>query len=198
MGALLGQIDRQAEEGHVVAAYGQGCHKPTLFTELIALDCAEMSEQDTSPEAADSPAEPGTWKSPWPLVAVAIPLLVALTWAILVPSPTNEVGDPAAGRAVFARCQACHGVDGRGMPGYAPALAGNPAVRGDARVLVDRVLAGGNTSIGKWSSVMPGFAQQLNDQEVAAVVSFIRSAWGDAAGVVDTAFIHERRSHLGK
>lgn len=87
-----------------------------------------------------------------------------------------------------ARCAHCHGDDGRGVArAYVP-LAGNPAVLRDPPANLVQVVLGGafpaSTAGNPRPFGMPPFAVELDDEEVAAVLSYIRSAWGHRAGAV--------------
>lgn len=103
------------------------------------------------------------------------------------PPPVAAAPRPAAGadgRIVFERnCAGCHGADGRGRAGYYPPLAGNPDLARDVAFPVLVVLHGlaGAIEVGgtAYDAVMPAF-DQLSDAEVAAVVNYVRSAWGNA------------------
>ncbi len=85
-------------------------------------------------------------------------------------------------------CQACHGTDGKGVPGIYPALAGNRSVIMDSPLNVIRsVLNGGyppTTAGNPRPYGMPPFQQILRNEEVALVVSYIRNAWGNRASLV--------------
>ena len=91
-------------------------------------------------------------------------------------------------RVYAARCAACHGGDGRGIAGVYPPLDRNPAVTEPSGVDATRiVLLGGfapSTRDNPRPYSMPPFAQQLNDADVAAVVSYIRQAWHNQAAPV--------------
>lgn len=90
--------------------------------------------------------------------------------------------DPQLGRRVYARCQACHGIDGRGVPGNYPGLAGAPRLNAaDPSAAITLVLNGAPR--GTYNGTMPGFAD-LADHEVAAVLTWARSQWGNAAAPV--------------
>jgi mono/diheme cytochrome c family protein len=91
------------------------------------------------------------------------------------------------GKAVFTtNCQACHQAAGTGIKGAFPALAGDPFVTGEPSVLTARVLTG--------KGGMPAFGPQLSDAEIAAVLSYIRSAWGNHAGAVTPAQVSAARA----
>lgn len=86
-------------------------------------------------------------------------------------------------------CARCHGEQGEGVPGiYAP-LAGNRAVTLDpAANAVQVVLQGGfapATAGHPRPFGMPPFGGELSDADVAAVLSVVRSSWGNAAAPVD-------------
>jgi mono/diheme cytochrome c family protein len=96
----------------------------------------------------------------------------------------GRVAQPGA--AAFLRnCASCHGLDGRGG-GDMPALAGNPAVLDSDPVSLIRVVMNGTPTSSEPDAPkgpsMPQFRTWLKDQEIADVVGFIRSAWGNRTG----------------
>ena len=106
---------------------------------------------------------------------------------------TTEVANSKAlvaqGVKVYARhCRDCHGDDGQGVAGVYPPLAGNSAMLEPSGINATRmVLLGGfppTTAANPRPYSMPPFAQKLDDAEVAAVVSYIRHAWGNQAPAV--------------
>jgi mono/diheme cytochrome c family protein len=90
------------------------------------------------------------------------------------------------GSAVYTgSCASCHGLDAKGFTPYMPSLAGNPVVLDDnPSSLINEVL---NASIPLAASGapdsyrMPQFRQQLSDQDIADVITFIRNQWGNQA-----------------
>jgi mono/diheme cytochrome c family protein len=87
-------------------------------------------------------------------------------------------------------CAACHGADGKGQPPFMPPLAGNPAVLdADPSSLINLVLNGAEPLVVKGvpdAYRMPQFRIQMNDEHIADVLSFVRSAWGNNADAVST------------
>jgi mono/diheme cytochrome c family protein len=85
-------------------------------------------------------------------------------------------------------CAACHRPDGMGYDRVFPKLAGNPVVEAaNAISLVSIVLAGSQTPRTAQTPaqfVMPAFAWRLNDQNVADLVNFIRTSWGNSASAM--------------
>jgi len=141
------------------------------------------------PESPTDDAE-SLRRSSWPLLAFLAPLALALMSIVVLRSRPDAPTQPVDGRAVYARCQACHSVDGVGIPGYAPALVNSPVISGPAEALIERILVGsfiGNdVRPGSWSAVMPGFAAQLDDAEVAAVAQWLVTTWGSNPAPADT------------
>ncbi len=74
-------------------------------------------------------------------------------------------------------CSRCHNLDGGGLSRIFPNLAGNPLVTlHDPIPVIETVLNGQGS--------MPGFKNSLTDEELAAVISYIRNTWGNEASVV--------------
>ncbi len=72
-------------------------------------------------------------------------------------------------------CAACHQANGEGVPGVFKALKGSAKATGDATVHIETVLNGvAGTAMAAWKD-------QLNDLEVAAIVTYERNAWGNDA-----------------
>ena len=83
----------------------------------------------------------------------------------------------ARGETVYqANCSACHGATGAGIPGAFPAMTGSPVVLGDAAGHVDIVVNG------KAGTSMSAFKAQLNDVDIAAVITFERNSFGNSVG----------------
>jgi mono/diheme cytochrome c family protein len=86
-------------------------------------------------------------------------------------------------------CAACHRSAGKGYTETFPALAGNPVVNtADPVSAINIVLNGGtvpSTSKAPTHFTMPAFGDRLTDQEVADLLTFIRSSWGNNAPPVD-------------
>jgi len=83
----------------------------------------------------------------------------------------------ARGETVYqANCSACHGPTGAGIPGAFPAMTGSAIVNGDAAGHIDVVVNG------KTGTAMASFKGQLNDVDIAAVVTYERNALGNSVG----------------
>ncbi|MFA7388187.1 MAG: cytochrome c oxidase subunit II [Thiohalobacteraceae bacterium] len=78
------------------------------------------------------------------------------------------------GEAVYAaNCTACHQANGEGVPGAFPALKGGAITTGPIEDHLEIVLNG------KPGTAMAAFGNQLNDADIAAVVTYERNAWGN-------------------
>jgi mono/diheme cytochrome c family protein len=108
--------------------------------------------------------------------------------------------DSKPGASVYIdNCAACHRTDGHGYTKVFPALAGNPVLQSqDPTSLIHIVLKGGTlpaTHTAPSTFTMPGFAWRLSDQEVADVVSFIRSSWGNGGSPVKASEVADLRTN---
>ena len=96
-------------------------------------------------------------------------------------------------------CAVCHQADGQGQPGTFPPLAGSSWVTEDAETPIRAVLLGISGPIEvngqAFNGAMPA-QSQLNDQQVAAVVSHVRTSFGNDAEPVDEATVAAVRSAL--
>lgn len=105
---------------------------------------------------------------------------------------------PLGARLYLDNCAACHFVTGKGAPEIFPELQGNPAVVGkDPAALVSVILNGTSapsTDRRPMRLVMQGYADRLNDEEVAALASFVRSSWGNQAGQVSQQQVAKARA----
>lgn len=99
--------------------------------------------------------------------------------------PKGGDEDLVLGKRVFEQvCALCHGVDGNGKPGQAPPLAGSEWVTTDSVGRLIRIpLQGLNGPIKvkgeTWSLSMPAMGAALPDDQLAAVLSYMRNSWGN-------------------
>lgn len=117
--------------------------------------------------------------------------LLSLPARAAAPTRTRIDGQALAdrGHVIYAeRCADCHGKDGAGVPGVYPPLDGNASVMEPTGINAIRVvLLGGFPPVTGGNPrpySMPPYAQQLNDGDVAAVVTYIRQAWSNHASAV--------------
>ncbi len=106
-----------------------------------------------------------------------------------------------AGEQIYAdECSACHQPDGKGQAGLFPALSGSPSVEQTNPTTVLHVVLRGALSVGTkpapTAPAMPQFGWILNDGQVAAVVTYIRNAWGNSAPSVTASDVKKTRKML--
>jgi mono/diheme cytochrome c family protein len=118
------------------------------------------------------------------------------------PQPVSAQ-DPAMqqGEAIFnERCAACHTMAGEGIVGLFPRLNGAPLVQQSQATSLIRVVLEGSRGVATDGAptgpAMPSFAWQLSDADVAAVVTYIRNAWGNAAPAVSASGVANIRQTL--
>jgi mono/diheme cytochrome c family protein len=114
-------------------------------------------------------------------------------------SPSESSLLLAFGETVYkTHCASCHAADGRGMPPQYPPLAGNPSIQMQSAVNPIRMVLNGGFPPGTAGNPMPygmpPFAQTLSDDEVAAVVTYIRAAWGNRGAAVSARDANQLRT----
>lgn len=118
------------------------------------------------------------------------------------PAPL-AASEPAikSGAAIYRdECSACHTPGGSGIPGLFPRLAGSPAVQSDDPTSLIHVVMDGArsaaTDAAPTGPAMPAFGWALADQDMAAVLTYIRNSWGNAASAVTAAAVGKQRRAL--
>jgi mono/diheme cytochrome c family protein len=119
------------------------------------------------------------------------------------PPPALEASDPVmkAGQAIYRdQCSACHKLDGSGVADLFPALRDAPSVRAaDPTSLIRVVVDGAKTASTGGAPTGPGmptYGWQLNDKQIAAVLTYVRNAWGNAAAPVPESAVRSARTSL--
>jgi mono/diheme cytochrome c family protein len=104
-------------------------------------------------------------------------------------SAQRMVTATASGEATYQKiCAACHQGNGLGVPNAFPPLAGSPWLLDDRQTPIRIVLLGITGPItveGKtFNGMMPAFKDQLSDQEIALVLTHVRSSFGNQAPAI--------------
>jgi mono/diheme cytochrome c family protein len=105
------------------------------------------------------------------------------------------------GEAVFVdTCAACHKRSGEGVAHLFPRLAGNViATQNDPASLIRIILTGGrgaSTDATPTAPAMPSLGYRLGDEQVAAVVTYVRNSWGNAASPVTSEMVKGLRERV--
>ena len=138
-------------------------------------------------------SSPGAGRLAWQQEAI-LEGVNAASPPVRVSTPTQVDTATAAiveeGRAAYAICAACHQADGRGLPSIAPPLAGSATVTGIPSALIDIVLHGRDEDAAYPS--MPPLAA-LPDGQLAAILTYVRQAWGNGAAAITADAVRARR-----
>lgn len=116
------------------------------------------------------------------------------------PEPTEQPV-MAAGQAIYRdECSACHGLEGKGIPQLFPALVRSSIARADDPSTAIRLVLRGVRSVATKDEPtapgMPSFGWQLNDAQVAAVLTYIGNTWNNAAAPVTADQVKQARKSL--
>ena len=148
------------------------------MSEVVVDSTSHLSDDDLRAIAAYLKSLPGQDRGPKPVAAT----------------------EPAmrAGKAIFVdQCNACHTSSGAGVPNMFPALKDSAAVQSaDPTNLIRIVLDGARsvaTDAAPTAPGMPAFDWKLSDDQVAAVVTYVRNSWGNAAAPVSSGEVKKLR-----
>jgi mono/diheme cytochrome c family protein len=124
----------------------------------------------------------------------ALPSIEGETAIVMKPSSSATT----AGWKIYEKhCVACHGSDGLGMAPAYPPLAGNRAVTMVQPANVARIILQGGFPPGTAGNArpygMPPFAHVLSDEDIANVMTFIRSRWGNRGTEIMPAQVNRYR-----
>ncbi|MFC3941370.1 alcohol dehydrogenase [Pseudomonas gingeri NCPPB 3146 = LMG 5327] len=121
-------------------------------------------------------------------------------WQYQAVSAATRQDTPGA-HTYVTRCAACHGLAGEGQPEWMPPLAGaTSALAAHAESAINITLNGSQRVVAAGvpdAYRMPAFREQLSDQEIAEVLTFVRSTWGNQGGAVDAQAVGTLRGHTG-
>lgn len=118
----------------------------------------------------------------------------------LIPLQTPNVGllDDDGAEIYMTRCMSCHQMNGRGVSGVFPPLVSTEWVTGDKGRLIRVVLNGLTGEIDvegeTYSGAMPPWRSFLDDDQTAALLTYIRQAWGNDASEVTPAEVASVRT----
>jgi mono/diheme cytochrome c family protein len=130
------------------------------------------------------------------LAGRAAAALARITWpgkpgtTAVAPLTADEQQRFDKGRDIYRNiCQGCHQPDGRGQDRIAPALVGSPLALARADIPARILLSGKEGPIG----LMPPIGSTIDDEQIAAVLTYVRREWGQSGDPVSAAAIAEVR-----
>jgi len=108
-----------------------------------------------------------------------------------------------SGKAIFIdQCQACHSPSGTGLSKMFPALKDSASVQSQNPANLIRIVLQGAraaaTDAAPTAPAMPAFDWKLSDDEIAAVVTYVRNSWGNAATAVSSGQVKTQRKALAE
>jgi mono/diheme cytochrome c family protein len=166
----------------LVAYLKSGHNRVTAATgpmgEVVTLSTAFMTDSDLNAIATYLKSLPGKADAP----------------------PAISANDPAmtAGSAIYRdQCSACHGLDGKGIAELFPSIADSSMVKSGDPTTSIRIVLRGARSVGTTAQPtapgMPSYGKQLDDDEVAAVLTYMRNTWGGAATAITSGQVSDVR-----
>jgi mono/diheme cytochrome c family protein len=121
-------------------------------------------------------------------------------WQYQAVSATERLDAPGA-HTYVTRCASCHGLDGKGQAEWMPPLAGaTSALAKESASAINITLNGSQRVVAAGvpdAYRMPAFREQLSDQEIAEVLSFMRSTWGNQGVAVEAQAVSKLRERTG-
>lgn len=98
------------------------------------------------------------------------------------PTDANQAVQAAAVGAddYLSNCSSCHRPDGKGIEGVIPSLVDNGSVKAKGPNNVIKVVLGGLPALNGYAP-MPAAGANVPDQEIADLVNYVRTAWGNGA-----------------
>jgi mono/diheme cytochrome c family protein len=107
--------------------------------------------------------------------------------------------DKPGAHTYVTRCASCHGLDGKGQSEWMPLLAGaTSALAKESASAINITLNGSQRVVAAGvpdAYRMPAFREQLSDQQIAEVLSFVRGTWGNHGSTVDAQAVSKLREH---
>jgi mono/diheme cytochrome c family protein len=170
-------------EEDVVAYLKSGHNRVTAATgpmgEVVTLSTAKMTDPDLAAIATYLKSLPGRSQAP--------------------SAPPTDDPVMTAGAAIYRdQCSACHGLDGKGVNGLFPSIADSSMVRSEDPTTSIRLVLRGARSVQTPSQEtgpgMPSYGRQLDDAQVAGVLTYMRNSWGGTAALVTPAQVSKVRS----
>jgi mono/diheme cytochrome c family protein len=151
------------------------------MAEEVALSSSRMTDTDLGAIATYLKAQPGRTD-------------------VVATLPSSDQAMTSGGAIYRDVCSGCHAIDGKGVPNLFPALADSSSVRSDDPASLIRVILRGARSVATSAEptapAMPAFGWQLNDEQLAAVVTYIRNSWGSSAPTVSPDDVRKTRAAL--
>jgi mono/diheme cytochrome c family protein len=137
--------------------------------------------------------------SAWADPQVYIPYHSAAELALY--QPKTEGGNELGKQYYDNVCALCHNNDGTGKPNQAPPFVGSDWAVGNPNQMIRIPLAGLSGSVKvkdqEWNLSMPAMGAAMTDEQLAAVLTYIRQSWGNKASAITADQVKAVRSQVG-
>ena len=207
-GGDSGRPDPAALASMLAMSASVSAERPWLAKTILERVAAKQRLNAKEPLQLVASCEPEGWSAMLDRasgdLAVASPVDRHLFWpgrldvAYIAPPVIRaaEMSFAEFGKRLYSNCMSCNQASGRGLPPVYPPLRGSEIVLGEPETLVKILLHGleGRIEVDGqvYNQVMPA-APLRTDDEIAAVLTYVRSAWGNSAGAVDAALVAKVR-----
>jgi mono/diheme cytochrome c family protein len=149
----------------------------------------ESVANTTTPAPAPAPAPTGQGSAPSPAPAPAPTSLTVADAGTASPGGLDPA-QMALGKATYMTCAACHGMDGAGLKAgpalMAPSFLGSANLLGDPEIPLLVVLKGIQKENMDYMGMMAALGAALDDQKLAAVLTYVRNSFGNSASAITT------------
>ncbi len=109
---------------------------------------------------------------------------------------SDSIGSDLNGELLYSQmCSSCHQMNGEGLKGAFPPLAGSPVVNDESPDLLLEIILNGYDARPEYG-IMPPFAGRLSDAEIAAIANYERSHWGNGASPVSEEDVKKIRNSV--
>lgn len=183
--SLLALVGLEQSEDDIVRFLKTGRNAKSgatgTMSEVIHYSTSHLTDSDLQAVAVYLKSVPGNQSAPQPS------------------KPQDKV--MAAGKSIYEdSCAACHRASGAGVPSMFPPLKGNANVLAENPTTLIRITLEGArtqpTDKEPTPSAMPAYDWKLDDDQIAAVITYIRNGWGNAAPTVGASDVRDLRQRL--
>ena len=117
-----------------------------------------------------------------------------------VAQATASATESAGEQKYLTNCAICHQANGKGLPGAFPPLAGSDYFADDRMRAVEATIKGlsGPITVNgvEYNVVMPAMSH-LNDEDLAAILTYVLTSWGNSAGAITAEDVARVREAAG-
>jgi len=128
------------------------------------------------------------------------------SWVPVAAGAAKQVDPVARGKKLYTiNCVTCHQATGQGLPGTYPPLVGSEIVLSKdgwgqnhlAKIVLNGLTGPIKVAGSVYNGAMPAWKDQLKDDQIAYILTYIRQEWGNAAGPVTPETIAAIRAKHG-